>query len=541
MNMTHTQPKSWFIGLVLAALGFFALQSPAAATGGIPVQRGAYDTAGTANSIAVSGNYAYVADGADGLIILDISTPSIPTLVGSYDTPGDAKAVALMGTNAVVADGTGGVQIVNVATPSAPTFVAKYGTATTTASSVVASGTTAYAYIQDTFAGNGVVILDLTTPASPTLKATIPLTPSGRVLVSGTTLYIPTNAGFSIYDVTTPTAPVLTGSYAGSDLNGIFVNGMAAYLAGFTASFSVVDISTPSAPMLETNYYAAFHGLLNEAVTGSSNRLFIVQGSGGPTDNTLLTFDTTDATTPLAPVLLNSFALANKPNDLTLAGNLLYIPVGASGIQILDVGSVGVPQVSAVTLTKNVFKEKRSTGTVTFRPFNASYTGKIFARKINFGTTRGYVYLFAATDQFQQGTIALYSSKGKEIKRIKVGGRFFTNGATVDLTVETLNNHVYLAFGEKTKGKMVNAYDVTMTGLTRALNASAVKGKVKNGNVLVKFLAAYTGQQGLVSIIQGRPSTAKMWKLSAATNMFTQDTSFDFKKVKISGTNITLK
>ncbi|MEC8992164.1 MAG: hypothetical protein VX656_13050, partial [Candidatus Latescibacterota bacterium] len=43
---------------------------------------GNYDTSGRAFAVALSGNYAYVADGADGLDIIDISDPSSPTLAG---------------------------------------------------------------------------------------------------------------------------------------------------------------------------------------------------------------------------------------------------------------------------------------------------------------------------------------------------------------------------------------------------------------------------------------------------------------------------
>jgi hypothetical protein len=38
--------------------------------------------------VAVSGSYAYVADGYGGLRIINVSNPSNPTEVGFYDTPG---------------------------------------------------------------------------------------------------------------------------------------------------------------------------------------------------------------------------------------------------------------------------------------------------------------------------------------------------------------------------------------------------------------------------------------------------------------------
>jgi len=43
---------------------------------------GSYDTSHKAKGVAVSGNYAYVADESSGLHIIDISTPATPVLTG---------------------------------------------------------------------------------------------------------------------------------------------------------------------------------------------------------------------------------------------------------------------------------------------------------------------------------------------------------------------------------------------------------------------------------------------------------------------------
>jgi hypothetical protein len=57
-----------------------------------PREVGAYDTPGSAVDVAVSGSYAYVADGGAGLRVIDVSNPSSPREVGFYDTPGWALA-----------------------------------------------------------------------------------------------------------------------------------------------------------------------------------------------------------------------------------------------------------------------------------------------------------------------------------------------------------------------------------------------------------------------------------------------------------------
>ena len=69
-----------------------------------PTLVGTYDTPGFAIGVAISGSYAYVADGDWGLQIIDVSNPASPTLVGTYDTPGYASDVAISGSYAYVAD-----------------------------------------------------------------------------------------------------------------------------------------------------------------------------------------------------------------------------------------------------------------------------------------------------------------------------------------------------------------------------------------------------------------------------------------------------
>jgi len=52
--------------------------------------------------MAVSGNYAYVAAGVGGLLVIDVSNPAKPKPVGGYDTSGSARGVAVSGNYAYV-------------------------------------------------------------------------------------------------------------------------------------------------------------------------------------------------------------------------------------------------------------------------------------------------------------------------------------------------------------------------------------------------------------------------------------------------------
>ncbi len=80
----------------------------------LPQWVGGYDTPGIAEGIAVSGPYAYVADGEAGMQVIDVSDPARPRRVGGYDTLGDAYGVAVSGPYAYVADGAWGLQIFRI-------------------------------------------------------------------------------------------------------------------------------------------------------------------------------------------------------------------------------------------------------------------------------------------------------------------------------------------------------------------------------------------------------------------------------------------
>ena len=78
---------------------------------GTPVYR---DTNGGAVGVTISGNYAYIADNASGLAIIDISNPASPGAPVYRDTNGEAEGVAISGNYAYVVDGTSGLAIISV-------------------------------------------------------------------------------------------------------------------------------------------------------------------------------------------------------------------------------------------------------------------------------------------------------------------------------------------------------------------------------------------------------------------------------------------
>ena len=72
------------------------------------------DTDGTARGVAISGNYAYIADGVSGLAVIDISNPASPGAPVYRDTDDEAYGVAIDGGYAFLANENPGLAIISL-------------------------------------------------------------------------------------------------------------------------------------------------------------------------------------------------------------------------------------------------------------------------------------------------------------------------------------------------------------------------------------------------------------------------------------------
>ena len=133
--MKTSQPRRSHLrlGLCLAVLAMLAACSsppPFFKSSKWPPER---DREGITYDVKVVGNYAYVADGAAGLHVIDVSNPTNCVRVGGYDTmgpargvSGTARGVAVSGNYAYVADFDEGLQVIDVRNPAKAVRVGGY-------------------------------------------------------------------------------------------------------------------------------------------------------------------------------------------------------------------------------------------------------------------------------------------------------------------------------------------------------------------------------------------------------------------------------
>ena len=239
---------------VTASNGGFSATTSIVVTSFAPVALSSIDIPGYANNVDVNGGFAYVAAGATGLQILDVSVPTAPVIVGSVDTPGNANDVKVVGDLAFVADGeVGGLQIIDVADPFAPVIIGSVNTPGE-AQDVAIDGMRAY--VADGTVG-GLQIIDISVPTAPSILGGVvtPATTRG-VDVSGTLAVVAdfgVGGAVHVIDVSDPANPQILGNPNFGGFGGIVdlvVRGNQAYVAAFSGGIRVVDFTDPATPHL---------------------------------------------------------------------------------------------------------------------------------------------------------------------------------------------------------------------------------------------------------------------------------------------------
>ncbi len=177
------------------------------------------------NFVSAHAEWAYVADGQRGLVIVDVHDPTKPKVAATLELKG-AKDVEVTGRYAFVACGTEGVKVVDIADRLKPRLVA---TMPTSDARVVKLGGI-YAYVADGM--GGLRIFDVADPTQPHY-------------VGGTRLNdaaIPDDAHDVVVQFSFSRPDVVTGNRTPARL--------CAYVANGAQGLKVVDVTEPTKPLV---------------------------------------------------------------------------------------------------------------------------------------------------------------------------------------------------------------------------------------------------------------------------------------------------
>jgi len=216
---------------------------------------------GFANNVDVAGNYAYIAAGAAGLVVVNVTNRTAPSIVATLDTSGNANDVKVVSGIAYVADGVSGLQIIDVSNPAAPRLIGTLDTADAWDVSI-SSGT---AYVADGAAG--LKIIDVRNGAAPVLIGSLDTNGIAKgVDVAGNYAIVADGSSTLVIDVTAPSVPTLAGVAATSQARDVVAEGTLAYVADFGTSLRVIDFSNPASPQIVGNADRTLAGIPTDVV-----------------------------------------------------------------------------------------------------------------------------------------------------------------------------------------------------------------------------------------------------------------------------------
>lgn len=235
-----------------------------------PVALSALQIPGYANNVDVAGNYAYVAAGAAGLQVVNISDRTSPQIVASLDTPGNANDIRVVNGFAYVADGISGLQVINVSNPLNPVLTGSFDTPGEANDVVVVEST---AYVADGL--SGLQIIDVTSPAAPQLIGSIDTAGKARgVDVSGNYAVLAEGSPSSavrVVNITNPAAPQIVGTLSQSqEVIDLTVRDNFAYVAGWMNGLRIVDFTNPAVPAVTSSFDNNVFQPRDVALTGNT-------------------------------------------------------------------------------------------------------------------------------------------------------------------------------------------------------------------------------------------------------------------------------
>ena len=475
---------------------------------GVPIGSGLVSASYGSNIMDafVAGNLLYVAAGANGLEIYDITDPAAAQFLGSYNTTGFARQVLVSGTTAYVADTGGGIVSLNVANPSQVTLL-----------DVEMPGTEAQSYgVYMALKGSvlfvagyqsGLVAFDVSNPAAMVVLSALKVVPGEdtdmenvvELVLKGNYAILSDFAyGYVAVDVSNPRSMrVLSvwGSY-GSPW-GMHLVGNMLYAVDANSGLLAVNVSNIYNPQLEGLLAIEDNPqhltVLNEtAVVGTEKAIVFVDISGGELEIEYV-FPT---------VYPSDVEDANLTSKGFFIGSQLAVPVDVTGVVLFDaspfVNRVTVDRYAVIRDSANTpitiytiggaVARIRTTGIGTGDILGIEFTGTrttslylMASKKFTVGgiTIHGSVNLVLAPNAHLTGDFTAAGSVGSATFSDAVSGTVFSIGPrdagdTFTATVLTFARVANLALTSQTPIRMLRAAEWLDTGPAETLTAPSI-------------------------------------------------------------------
>ena len=224
-------------------------------------------TGGDARDLYLVGSLAYVADGAMGLQIVDASDPTSTLLLNTVPLPSAARRLTVVADHAYVSTDLHGLRIVDVSNPGT---ASEAGAVASLANIGVVANDGSSLYIG---AGNELHIFGLTDPTTPNLLGTHPFSATAVVadvaivdVVGAAESLAPAASklgyvaagtdGLVVVDLSDPATPSDVVTHPMDFASSVAVDGHDVYAGNGAAGFVVLDIDPATVPVLFNSFRA---------------------------------------------------------------------------------------------------------------------------------------------------------------------------------------------------------------------------------------------------------------------------------------------
>ncbi|NQS99250.1 MAG: T9SS type A sorting domain-containing protein [candidate division Zixibacteria bacterium] len=327
--------------------------------------------------IEISGDYAYVANGWKGIVVMDISDPANPFEANALNFESDIRQIVVSGDYLYVTSyNYGRFRVFDISNTAQPVQVGNLNTSYNM-NGLVVSGDFAYVsydYNYDHFFAvmdishpnnpyfitslyldglsgslevvgdiayvtswdQGLYAIDISNPRNPEIIARCPtnLVLDGGITISDTIISVTSIDGISTIDISDPINPTLIGECPGPG-SSIYICERDGYVYGGSGDdgLAIFDITDPYNPvyanLIQTGGFSRGTAILD-------NYLFL-------SDCGFNIFYVFDITAPVNPVQVGNFA-AGCATDAVVQGDYAYLAAGYGGLKVVDISDYTDPQ-----------------------------------------------------------------------------------------------------------------------------------------------------------------------------------------------------
>lgn len=335
-------------GLAFAAMGRDGLKVVSVSNPAAMSLRSAVETFSGVEDIWVSGDVAFVGNGA-GLHALDVSNPPHPTRMATLAGDRVTDIVLADGKATLVNYGDEVVRVASVANPSSPGLLGTYTNIEAYNVALLGSTPVLVGATRDGTYRPILNVLNLSVPSNPQTLGSLLLGSNDvatSVAVAGTWAFVGRNSVLDVVTLANPASPQKVGSLAvpvstldiaaTGDGNFVYVP-----VAG---GIQVVDTAQKSMPILGQLIDLPLTTGGIRTLHLSANRLFV--------EETGFLY-VLDISTPASPQLVGYYDLPGSAFGIDVAGDLIFVAGYSAGVNVLRVKDVNKPTVAIASPTAN--------------------------------------------------------------------------------------------------------------------------------------------------------------------------------------------